>query len=450
MFKKFFTYPVFLVIVLSIIGSILFGALLRHHYVEINNERFQSLKKTAVFFAEIPMRLKTMVIYRTTNLNKLRFLTKHKDKKRFEQFIPNKRNALLVLPRYDHSISRSVVDIVDLNNFEVLHTYKHDIAAMNDQVTNTKEFPRIKIDSLPIRFIYQHPLILKDGSLTSIYGPSYKIDFCSNLKWTNDEEAFHHSTMLDYEGNILIPGSMNPKSKYVKKYSLKNYADDSIIKINKDGEILYNKSVTEILIENNIVSNNFALNSYVSLNEQDPIHLNDIEPALSDTQYWKKGDVFLSLRLQSSIIHYRPSTNKVINYIIGPFAQQHDVDIISDKEISIFNNNNFFVDNEYSEVVIYNFETKKFRTLFNEQLQKENFKTTSEGLSHILNDGALMVEEQNHGRIILFNNQGEKEWEFVNKDKNGNIGFISWSRVIEDEIFIEQFKSLVKSKKCLN
>ena len=28
-----------------------------------------------------------------------------------------------------------------------------------------------------------------------------------------------------------------------------------------------------------------------------------------------------------------------------------------------------------------------------------------------------MVEEQNHGRLILFNNKGEKEWEFVNKDK---------------------------------
>jgi hypothetical protein len=452
LFKKFFTYPVFLVLFLSFIGAMGFAAVVKYHFD--GGEKYQFLQKTVMLIASVPINIRNMTKYRTFNLNtifnKLPILTKHKDKKRFEQFIPNKRNALLVLPRYDHSISRSVVDIVDLNNFEVLHTYKHDIAAMNDQVTNTKEFPRIKIDSLPIRFIYQHPLILKDGSLTSIYGPSYKIDFCSNLKWTNDEEAFHHSTMLDYEGNILIPGSMNPKSKYVKKYSLKNYADDSIIKINKDGEILYNKSVTEILIENNIVSNNFALNSYVSLNEQDPIHLNDIEPALSDTQYWKKGDVFLSLRLQSSIIHYRPSTNKVINYIIGPFAQQHDVDIISDKEISIFNNNNFFVDNEYSEVVIYNFETKKFRTLFNEQLQKENFKTTSEGLSHILNDGALMVEEQNHGRIILFNNQGEKEWEFVNKDKNGNIGFISWSRVIEDEIFIEQFKSLVENKKCTN
>jgi hypothetical protein len=61
-----------------------------------------------------------------------------------------------------------------------------------------------------------------------------------------------------------------------------------------------------------------------------------------------------------------------------------------------------------------------------------------------------MVEEQNHGRIILFNYKGEKEWEFVNKDKNGNIGFIKWSRIIEDETFIKNFKSLVKNKTCLN
>ena len=83
-------------------------------------------------------------------------------------------------------------------------------------------------------------------------------------------------------------------------------------------------------------------------------------------------------------------------------------------------------------------------------MKKENFKTSTQGLSHILNDGSLMVEEQNHGRIILFNNKGQKEWEFVNKDTNGNIGFISWSRIIEDKLFIEKFKSLVENKKCIN
>ena len=61
-----------------------------------------------------------------------------------------------------------------------------------------------------------------------------------------------------------------------------------------------------------------------------------------------------------------------------------------------------------------------------------------------------MVEEQNHGRIILFDNKGEKEWEFVNKDKNTNIGLISWSRIIENSIFINEFRSLVKDKKCTN
>jgi len=62
----------------------------------------------------------------------------------------------------------------------------------------------------------------------------------------------------------------------------------------------------------------------------------------------------------------------------------------------------------------------------------------------------LMVEETLHGRIILFNNRGEKEWEFVNKDKNGDIGRVTWSRVIEDELFIEKFKSLVRNKTYLS
>ena len=447
--KRFFTYPVFVVLILSFIGAMGFGAIVKYHYV--GGEKYQFLQKPVMLIVNVPMSVRNMIKYRTLSLNKPPKIQKHKDKKRFEQFIPNKRNALLVLPRYDHSLSRAVVDIIDLNNFGIIHTYKHDFNEMNNQVRNIKEFPTIKIDDATIRAQYRHPLLLEDGSIISDseYAVEFKIDFCSNLQWINDEESFHHSKMLDHEGNIWAGGQMNPKSQYVKKYAIKDFADNSIIKINTDGKILYNKSITEILIENNIVADNFAHTSSL-LNAKDPIHLNDIEPAFTDTEYWQQGDVFISIRHQSAIIHYRPSTNKVINYITGPFAQQHDVDIISDREISIFNNNNFFVNNEHSEIIIYNFETKTFKKLFNDQLQQNNFKTESQGLSHILKDGSLMVEEQNHGRIILFNNKGEKEWEFVNKDKNGDIGFVSWSRVIEDEIFIKNFKSMVKNKQCLN
>ena len=441
MFKKFFTYPVFLVLFLAFIGAMGFGSIVKYKYE--GGKKYQFLQKTVMFISEIPLNVKKIIENNSLDLNRQPNLPKHKDKKKFKQYIENKRNALLVLPRHDHSLSRSVVDIVDLNNFEVIHTYKHDITEMESQSS-------IEENIIPVRFNYQHPLIFDDGSLISIDSIMYKLDFCSNLQWVK-QKGLHHSQMIDHEGNIWSGSQMDPESEYIKKYSVVSYKDDSIIKLNSEGKILFHKSITELLIENNILSKNFVLNFVLNspyTKDFDPIHLNDVEPAFFDTEYWKQGDVFISIRHQSAIIHYRPSINKVINYITGPFAEQHDVDIISDKEISIFNNNNFLINNDHSEVLIYNFETKTFKKLFNDQLQKENFQTKSQGLSHILKDRSIMVEEQNHGRIILFNNKGEKEWEFVNKDKNGDIGYINWTRIIEDEMFIEKFKSVIKNKKC--
>ena len=487
--RRFFTYPIILILLISFIGSLVFGSLIKYHFE--GGKKYQTLQKTAMFFGSIPGNIVMMIKHKTINLhkvlNKPPISTKHKDKKRFEQFIPNKRNALLMLARYDNALNRSIVDIVDLNNFELIHTYKHNISEMWKKVQNTQRFPKLKMNHGPIRFLYFHPIILNDGSLITDGNetPLFKIDICSNLEWINDQELFHHSKMLDHEKNIWVTGTIKPRSKYIKKYQFDEFEDDAIIKINTDGEILYKKSVMEILIENNFLPSNFAINSYL-LGETDPIHINDIEPTFSDTQYWKKGDVFLSIRNQSAIIHYRPSTNKVINYITGPFFHQHDVDIISDKEISIFNNNVYILetnhyekiadsnleyrsksqeellrrpdiindgkvmDSNFSEVLIYNFETLQFRKLFKDQLQNDNFKAVSNGLSHTFNDGALMIEETLHGRIILLNNKGEKEWEFINKDKNGDIGILTWTRVIEDELFIQKFKSLIKNKKCTN
>ncbi len=447
--KKFFTYPVFFVLFLSFIGAMGFGGLLKYHYK--GGKKFQFLRNTAVTIADVSFNIGFMFKNQTFNLNKVSYLTKHKDKERFKRFIDNKRNALLVLPRYEHSLSRSVVDIIDLNDFEVIHTYKHNIEEMNSKVKNIDKFPRINIDHSPRRFRYDHPIVLDDGSLISfsVAQPIFKIDFCSKLKWINEEEKFHHGQNLDRNGDIWVIASIDPQSRYVSRYNYDEYVDDAIIKIDVNGNILFKKSVTEILIENDVVPETFVLNNYIS-GQEDPIHLNDIEPAFQDTEYWKKNDLFISIRDQNAIFHYRPSTNKVLNVITGPFVGQHDADIISDKEISIFNNNQFIKDNKYSEVLVYNFETKTFKKIFNDQLQRNNFKTISNGLSEIFRDGALMVEESIHGRIILFNNQGQKEWEYVNKDKNGNIGRIFWSRIIEDELFIKNFKSMVKNKTCIN
>lgn len=440
-----------IVIFFFFVFLILYGALLKHHYK--GGQRFKTFQKIASFFSDIPSITKNIIINKTVYAsNQPPIIEKNIEKKKLYFPYPGKRQSLLILPRYNWDTLRSQVDVVDLTNFKTIHTYKHDINLMHSKVKNFNELKRfgidVRSDDGPIRFEYRHPIILDDGSLISHsdYSPLFKIGLCSNLMFLNDDLVFHHSLMKDHENNIWVGGIIpeDIKTNYLPKdFKHKNFKDDAIVKINSDGKILYKKSVTEILIENKIY------NSFRDIyKNEDPIHLNDIEPVLTNGKYWKKGDLFLSVRHLHAILHYRPKTNKLINFITGPFNDQHDVDIISPTEISIFNNNNFYLDSTYSEVVVYNLETKKFSKKFDNHLKKENFKTRNQGLSHILNDGSLFVEEQNHGRLLLFDSNGNKEIEYINKSNNGKVGYISWSRLIENNDFIKKFKLLIKEKKC--
>lgn len=56
------------------------------------------------------------------------------------------------------------------------------------------------------------------------------------------------------------------------------------------GEILWQTSLTQILLDHGMEYAVFTAGDY----RPDPIHLNDIEPVLTDGPYWKKGDLFLS------------------------------------------------------------------------------------------------------------------------------------------------------------
>lgn len=470
MFKKIELWVLYLFLILFLIIVIFYGALLKHHYS--GGERFPKIQKIAVFISEIPSNVKNVgisfdkedgiLLYDKRDLPPKRD-TKNENKKSFERYIENPREELLVISRYNGDLKKSVVEIIDLNDFKVIHSYRHDVKSMNKLITNPLlDLEALQKDMQDIRFQYTHPLILNDGSLISNSGtsPLFKIDFCSKLVWLNQELKFHHSKQLDLNNDIWTAAQLNPHSNLVSKLTnKKSFWDDAIVKVSTDGEIKFVKSVFEILFENDIVQQYPNL-SLIDDFEQDPIHLNDVQPALNTTKYWNEGDLFLSPRNIHAIIQYRPSTNKVIRFIRGPFNNQHDVDIISDKEISIFNNNNKITetnvnnmknlgDNNFSEVTIYNFETETFTTKFNEKLKNINFKTHSAGLSEILEDGSLYLEEENYGRIILIDKNGELEWEYVNKDKEGKVNWLSWSRIIKDKKLIENIRNLTENKKCL-
>ena len=57
--KKFNFYLIYLLIIFILICFVLYGALLKHHYK--GGAKFENLQKVAVFFAEIPSNIQSIL-----------------------------------------------------------------------------------------------------------------------------------------------------------------------------------------------------------------------------------------------------------------------------------------------------------------------------------------------------------------------------------------------------
>ncbi len=428
---------------LSVLFAIFTGTLVRQELV--GSTKLGVFSEKALFLAEIPV-----------TLSKYIGLDIRSPEQRFPSIAgfqgkPLQEEVYLLLSKYDGDKKKSVVELIDLRTFEVKKTWNPDINQINAMVdTSLPEFENLIINRNLKRYRMIHPFLTEDGGLIFQHGsPLVKIDKNSQLVWQNQDDVFHHSIEQDHEGNFWVPTHTFPY-QIDKKYVGSNwgtYDDDAITKVSGGGEILFQKSVSNILIENNL---EFLLFGYNAENfEKDPLHLNDIEPVMTDGPYWKRGDLFLSLAHRSLIILYRPSSNKIIWKGRGHTSLQHDIDILDNNRISIFNNNwkSLFNGSKIdgnNEVVIYDFSKDSYSKYFNESLGKYDVRTTTEGLSQILNNGDLFIEEQNYGRLLYFNKDASIQWQYVNRINKENVYLLNWSRILFKPEDIKKIGKIIK------
>ncbi len=445
MFKKIEIWILYLVILLGIPVTISFGFLVRHEVQ--GGIKFAKVSKTALFLAELPIHIKNLILDATQLEDRFPLIAGFKG-------IPNANESYMLLSRYNGEIKEAIVELVDLTNFKVLHTWNPDINYFNKSIEKIREFQYIDRDNNNRRQTLNHPKLTVDGGLLFNSGPFRKIDACSNLIFQNANDIFHHSIEKDADGNIWVPSHMYPQSLPLEKVGRniidqRGYYDDAIVKLSADGKILFEKSVSKIFIENGLEYLLFTIGDQDFT--KDPIHLNDIQPLNFDGEFWKKGDLFLSLRHQSMIFLYRPSTNEILWKGTGPFFHQHDVDILNENKISIFNNNskNFVggaaVDG-HNEVIIYDFKLDNYYSYLNDSLKKNDVRTITGGQSEILSNGDLFVEETNYGRSLYFNYDGSLRWTHVNRDSNGKVYRVSWSRILYNDKDIDLVNNFLKSK----
>ena len=447
MFKKIEIWILYLAFLFGILFAVGFGILVRQELV--GSIKAGWISKTALFLAEIPANLKRLV----SNID-LQVEDRFTSLDGFDG-TPNTQESYLLLTRYDGDLQEGIVELVDLTDFTVLHTWNPDIDKFNDLVEQVDEFKYLKRDRNNTRSRIFHPKLTNDGGLVFHLEstPLYKIDSCSNLIFINTHNAFHHSIETDIHGNIWVPSYIYPQALPAEKVGRNimgyGYLDDGIVKLSPDGEVLFEKSVSQIFIDNGLEYLLFSVGGghFVI----DPIHLNDIQPVDFDGEHWKKGDLFLSLRHQSMVLLYRPSTNAIIWQGTGPFFHQHDVDILDDHRISVFNNNSKdFVDGDVvdgnNEVVIYDFETNEYTSYLQESLIEHDVRTIKEGRSEIIPNGDLFIEESNYARTLYFNADGSLRWSHVNRADNGKVYRLGWSRILYNHEDLNNVNNFLSSK----
>ena len=326
-----------------------------------------------------------------------------------------------------------VIELVSLKNGKSIKKWYPDLSLITNKTSEGEN--RLELNRSINKLL--HPIILKDSSVIVGTGHSLvKINNYSEIEWVRSEYEAHHSLELDHENNLWISGRRlySKLPELIDKEYL--FSDDLIMKINPDnGEVLFEKSVIQILKDNDLYDLVFKNGNY----EVDPIHLNDVQPSLSDSEYWKKGDLLISSRHLSTIILYRPSSNKVLWYKQGPWLNQHDPDFLDGNKISVFGNQVYRGDMEeelklpyeFNSVFVYDFETDSVKEPYKTFLESEKIKTISEGRSEILSNGDLFVEETNNGRIFI-GDTIKKKLSFSKRLNDEEITNLHWSRIIKN------------------
>ena len=340
-----------------------------------------------------------------------------------QTFIPTDRDYQLV-----NNLVDDVLAVVAYSN-EQDGRYIDVLNLTTDDIEFRWQVPPEEIQFEP-HWRVQNPLVLPDTSVIAFItnrSPLFRLNHESELMWRQDSLSFHHAINLDADGQLWAcvqqwedgGRHIGYRGRYLMDEKTVHFLDNSIAQIDaENGHIQYVKSCAEILRENGL--EHLILRSG---DPQDPLHLNDVQPALFDGAHFNRGDLFLSFRNLQAVLQFRPSTGEVIRVIDGPLAAQHDVDILNETTLAIFNNatqenvgkythqaHRYPISKDqselkhwYSRVELYDLETDTFAPLWEEVMAANEIMTFSEGLQEFLPDGSVFLEEQNSGILWVIN-----------------------------------------------
>ena len=342
-------------------------------------------------------------------------------------------DGYLLLPGISPGENQSIVQLIRVADGQVIAKWKPDWKYIHSQITGHRFSPKGSLGN----YLAVHPLLLNDASLIFNTGNSLvRLPLCSSKPSWILNYPFHHSIELSPKGNSVWVPSVTEVFATDNEILQGELRDDSLSEVSFDGRILQNISFSSILSKNNQIGHLVGSTGYTT--NTDPVHINQITPANSNSRYWKLGDLLISARHTSTVYLYRPITGKVIWQQQGPWLNQHSAHFVNEHAIAVFGNDVYgnkllspFIYKEgHNQIYMYDFESTKTEKLQSESMSRIKPMTITEGRVRVLDDLSIFVEETNNSRIFKLNSTGQLVWSFINTYNNENLGVVSWSRYI--------------------
>ena len=175
-----------------------------------------------------------------------------------------------------------------MSDGRILKEWLPDVAAINAHSRFQSAIVNLYRDKSVDRMRPMHPMLLANGDLLIHDNtPLSRIDGCGRPRWVIDG-IFHHSLERAADGTLWIPYRLTRSN--VPGVGAK-FADEALAQVDEKGRLIRVERLIEILDRNDL-GGLWRGRPY----EEDPFHLNDIEPVLTSGPYWQRGDVILSLR----------------------------------------------------------------------------------------------------------------------------------------------------------
>jgi hypothetical protein len=246
-----------------------------------------------------------------------------------------------------------------------------------------------------------------------------RLDACANVVFKKPFLS-HHSINVDDNGDFWLPTQVFHDKKLKAFPNVKpQFKDDTISHISKDGELISQVSVMQLLHDNGYDGLLYmsTLSSRKPKVSGDVFHLNDVEvfPGHLAEGVFKHGDVMVSLRNNNTVFVYDPKTLKIRYLTSGKFVRQHDPDFIDGNSFSVYDNNHIASKDfgHNSKIVIVSALDDSV-TSYLEDDDNLPFFSNIMGKHQWLDNGNLLIVESMNGRTFEVTPDKQRVWQYNN------------------------------------